>query len=466
MKRNPFFYLCVLITFFSITVLATGVFAHDQYDQLDQFNQRDQYEIGEVKKAIEQKKARWTLGETSVSKLTKTERQRRLGSQKPAVTGKERVLVSPLLQLPDKLDWRSYNGSNYVTPVKEQGPCSACWAFAPTGALESNILISRNTPGIDLDLSEQILISCGFSGSCEGGYVDAASDFISTIGLPPETCYPFGAQAGLCSGACLDWTNNTYKMNGWFKVDPSVESIKSALYNLGPLVAIMAAQSDFFYYKAGVYSHSWGSFEGYHTALIVGYDDTDQCFIVKSSWGADWGEAGYFRIAYSEVSSETQFGLWTIAYETDFPEGFPTINGIARSTISQSGNEGSQEYTINPGGDGNSPSYQDGINKAPGHNQAMSVLTGVIRDQSGNAVSGAMVRAGKYAAISTGDGRYYLSSILPGDYIAQVEKEDYSSVAESITLLRNQVLAKDFVIGSGGLHSTTKYQGGSSVRVS
>ena len=53
---------------------------------------------------------------------------------------------------------------------------------------------------------------------------------------------------------------------------------------------------------------------GNHCVLIVGYDDVNQCFIVKNSWGTGWGEAGYFRIAYSECSGTSNFGMYTIAY--------------------------------------------------------------------------------------------------------------------------------------------------------
>ncbi len=103
---------------------------------------------------------------------------------------------------------------------------------------------------------------------------------------------------GLCFNACPNWGTDTYKINAWYRVKPTVEAMKSALYNLGPLVTMMAVQTDFYYYQSGIYSHSWGAFEGYHSAVIVGYDDAEQYFIVKSSWGTDWGEAGYFRIAY------------------------------------------------------------------------------------------------------------------------------------------------------------------------
>jgi hypothetical protein len=53
--------------------------------------------------------------------------------------------------------------------------------------------------------------------------------------------------------------------------------------------------------------------------LIVGYDDASQSFICKNSWGTGWGEAGFFNIGYSELTSVTQFGDYTIAYQNGAP---------------------------------------------------------------------------------------------------------------------------------------------------
>jgi hypothetical protein len=76
----------------------------------------------------------------------------------------------------------------------------------------------------------------------------------------------------------------------------------------------MEVYSDFYSYLSGVYSHVSGTYEGLHAVEVIGYDDDYQCFIVKNSWGTDWGESGFFRIAYSELNSQVQFGYETMAY--------------------------------------------------------------------------------------------------------------------------------------------------------
>src|SRR5689334_15881579 len=61
---------------------------------------------------------------------------------------------------PPKIDWRA-NGGNFVTSVKFQSTCNACVSFSTCATLESRALIKNNTPGLDTDLSEAHLFSCG-----------------------------------------------------------------------------------------------------------------------------------------------------------------------------------------------------------------------------------------------------------------------------------------------------------------
>ena len=277
-------------------------------------------DIDHVKASIKANGARWVARETPVDK------PRGLGLRIPSLTEKQISVSSPsaykvLASLPSSLDWRD-NGGNFVTPVRDQGSCGSCWAFATTAALESYTLISGGTPGIDLDLSEQIMTSCSNAGNCaEGGYIDDASNFIRDTGVPLESCYPYiSGDEGLdkpCSGACLNWRTATYNIPDWTYIangSATASALKNGLYAYGPLIVSMYVYTDFFYYDSGVYSYAWGSYEGGHAVLLVGYDDVGEYFIVKNSWGESFGESGYFRIAYSEVESIVGFGAWTLGY--------------------------------------------------------------------------------------------------------------------------------------------------------
>jgi C1A family cysteine protease len=307
-------------------------------------------EISQVKAAIEAKGAGWQAGETSMTRLSPEERKARLGLIKPSwhMTGAEMQMSAPPVTAPASLDWRNYNG-NFVTPIRDQSTCGSCWAFATTAALESTTLINNNTPGVDLNLSEQVLISCGGAGNCEqGGSIDEASDYIRDEGLPVETCYPYTATNGNCANACPTYQTATYGIASWSWVtgtSPTVEAIRNALYTHGPLVSTMDVYSDFFAYSSGIYVHTSGAYQGGHAVLIVGYSDAGQYFIVKNSWGADWGESGYFRIAYSELNSSVDFGDYTIAYS-----GGTCSSSISPTSRSLGSSSGSGSIEVTAGG--------------------------------------------------------------------------------------------------------------------
>lgn len=293
-----------------------------------------------IRAAISKKGARWVAGETSVSKLTDSEKKRRLGLKTPTETDliapeMDRIvsLDAPLAEVPATLDWRA-NGGYYVTPVKNQGSCGSCWAFATAAALESYNLIKDNTPGFDDNRAEEILLSCSGAGSCDGGYPSSASSYIRDTGLPPESYFPYTSSRtdDKCSNALPGWSTETAKIDAWIYIttySASVSAMKEALNTYGPLVTTFDVCDDFYSYTGGVYEYANGGKLGGHAVLLVGYTDDESVdgggyFIVKNSWGTGWGEGGYFNIAYSQVNSPVYFGKWTIAYQQSMQPSAPT----------------------------------------------------------------------------------------------------------------------------------------------
>jgi C1A family cysteine protease len=317
-----------------------------------------QSEVDRIRAAIVQKGAHWTARVTPLSGLPLNKKRRWTGVLPPRSTVSytnpkysQRLPGSPAL--PARFDWRNYNGQNYVSSVKDQGQCGSCWAFAVTAALESKAMITQSKSD-NLDLSEQIVLSCSQAGSCDGGWPDQAASFLTATGTAGQSYYPYTAQNGSCSTAGNGWQSNAYKMKNWTYVVenavPTVDAVKNALSSGGPLVVTMNVYEDFFSYSAGVYSYTTGALAGAHAVVIVGWNDADQAFIIKNSWGEDWGEAGYFEIGYSELNSVTQLGQqMTLVYGDAIPPNDPCSYTLSKYTDAAPavGESGSVNVSVN-----------------------------------------------------------------------------------------------------------------------
>jgi len=283
--------------------------------------QADENGLRKHSDAIIRNNASWIARENAISLLPKEEKAKLLGLNKHALPQESAKLgtirTAASVSTPASLDYRSLNA---VTSVKNQAACGSCWAFAATAAIESQILMRNH---ILTDLSEQVLVSCSGAGNCvTGGNVGSASGYIQNTGLPSESCFPYTATDSNCSPLCADWNTSTHKISDYDYVTTAavtVNALKTALAAYGPLATTMEVYDDFYYYSGGIYSKTSDTHEGAHAILLVGYSDAEQAFILKNSWGTDWGESGYFRVAYSQVLNEVAFGQYTIAYNMTLP---------------------------------------------------------------------------------------------------------------------------------------------------
>jgi C1A family cysteine protease len=214
--------------------------------------------------------------------------------------------------LPAEWDWRDVDGQDWTTPIKDQlqDVCGSCWAFGALGGLEAMIKIWENDSSLDVDLSEQYMLSCS-PGDCNGWYWTSTLLWIKGNGAIPEACFPYQAEDTIpCEDKCPEWGSLLVGVENYKKVSSNVSVIQSALVEHGPLPASMDVYEDFYpNYAGGVYQYTWGGYVFGHCVTIVGYNNSwggpdEGYWIVKNSWGTNWGEDGWFRIAYGECNME------------------------------------------------------------------------------------------------------------------------------------------------------------------
>lgn len=279
-------------------------------------------ELERIRKDIERENLEWTAGVTKMLRLPPEERRKYLLSNAPEIKF-ENVFTTDskfIAAYPSKLDYRNYLGYNWMTPVRDQGGCGSCWAFSTLGSLEAIIKLYNSDPFMDLDLSEQELVSCTVTGSCAyGGSQLFAANYIKANGIVDEDCFPYIAQEGDCKNKCSNpkifEKIKDAGMVGFFSI-ASEDDVKAALIKYGPIPTSMKVYSDFYAYKGGVYQKSsTAREEGWHAIVFVGWDDSKNAWLCKNSWGDDFGENGYFWIKKGD--SYIGWGTEYMVYKDD-----------------------------------------------------------------------------------------------------------------------------------------------------
>ena len=290
---------------------------------------------------IKAKGLKWIAGATDVAKMTYAERKKLYGQSTfpPGIeyyaggilsVGESSMLKSASASTPyvPDWDWRNRHGKNWITSIKNQGDCGSCWAFAATGATEAMANLYFNDENLDLDLSEQDVLSCtSANDDCDGGQPFRALDKIRDDGIVDEAAWPYTEifLPSLCTSEKAD-ASELIRING--RIDygstdypRSVEGLQKMLIELGPI-------------SGGIYDWSHAmTLVGYHTVKegdVFTYSDGTDLYdlhndivisagdpligtvlwIFKNSWG-NWGDGGYSYFQVDPLNIGWTHGITT-----------------------------------------------------------------------------------------------------------------------------------------------------------
>jgi len=191
------------------------------------------------------------------------------------------------------IDWVA---KGKTTPVKDQGQCGSCWAFSTAETVESaNLMAGKSVP----HLAPQEIVDCDSNDDgCNGGDPQEALQWVKDQGgLDTESCYPYTAEDGKCaSSSCKPAAN----VNSVVPVDGSEQNIYSKLQTLGPL-SICCDAEPWQNYNGGIMTGDQCGDNVDHAIQLTGYSPSQGGYwIVRNSWGTDWGTNGFIWLSYGE----------------------------------------------------------------------------------------------------------------------------------------------------------------------
>lgn len=220
--------------------------------------------------------------------------------------------------LPSSIDWRT---KGVVNPVRDQGQCGSCWAFATTANAESVWAISK---GQLLDLSEEFLVDCAsgvgyYNMGCNGGQPDSAFKYMINNGQCTEASYPYNAGVTKTAGTCQKCTSAGVSFSSCSDVTPKDQIALAAAVAKQPVTIAIEADTRYFQsYSGGILDSSSCGTNLDHAVEIIGYGSENgvDYWNVRNSWGSSWGEGGYFRV--KKTSSTNDIGICGVSAEPSF----------------------------------------------------------------------------------------------------------------------------------------------------
>ncbi|KAK2391741.1 Granulin repeat cysteine protease family protein [Trifolium repens] len=197
--------------------------------------------------------------------------------------------------LPKSIDWRNEGA---IVQVKHQQKCGSCWAFSAVAAVEG---INKIVTGELVSLSEQELVDCDLltiNAGCDGGNMEYAFEFIiNNGGIDTDDDYPYLGVEDICDESKKNARVVTIDD---YELVPAKDdlALKKAVANQPISVSVEAGGIEFQLYESGIFTALSCGLDIDHGVTAVGYGTENgvDYWIVKNSWGKDWGESAYIRL--------------------------------------------------------------------------------------------------------------------------------------------------------------------------
>jgi len=228
------------------------------------------------------------------------------------VAGGRGLTASIAGDLPAKFDLRT---QGTLPPVRQQHPFGTCWAFATIAALETAL-----TPQSSQDLSEDNLVNYSGFGYADpydngGDYTNSLAYLLRGAGPVLDAADAYPTPEVTLDATVVEEVQDVMLLPG-FSAQGVTEAVKTFVMQHGGVATSLTWSVDPPCYNAETAAYFYsGTKAANHAVTIVGWDDAypranflagaqpehDGAWILRNSWGTDWGDKGYFYVSYDDA---------------------------------------------------------------------------------------------------------------------------------------------------------------------